>query len=496
MQGVKEGFDEFSNNSGAFMTARQTSEYVEKINSGLNDMFDIINQNFSGSQKSPSFLKGDVAEYWHWLTFNADAIAKESEHRVFLPRVNGLGSPDIISNFGKSWQAKYYSNGETTARALSVTPYLESKAKLTIEEFAAKYNMTVDETKYSPLYKNQIGLVADDDQLVEEARIYLRKRYLKELSIRPQNAERFNRDISTVVSDNAGVNSKPASNEQMVKLAEDAKKGIANAETMELSPKDFINMKMLLSRSLKAGITAAEISAILQIAPVLIESILKVANEKTIDEDDLKRVGTRTGVSITEGFLTGSVAACLTEASLSGMLGDTLKNASPEMIGAISYLAMCVIKDSILTSCGKMSAIEFGDEVTRSIFSTLAAATLCRITSVLLPGVGLAILLSSFVGSILGSVVHTGVKECLLSLCVDSGFTLFGLVKQDYKLPEDLLKSIGVDVLDYESAKVSSAGTQTLGYETAGAINADAERVNITVLKRGLIKADLVGYLF
>lgn len=37
-----------------------------------------------------------------------------------------------------------------------------------------------------------------------------------------------------------------------------------------------------------------------------------------------------------------------------------------------------------------------------------------------------------------------------MSFCIDTGFTMFGLVKQDYTLPEDVLEYIGIDVFQYE----------------------------------------------
>lgn len=43
-----------------------------------------------------------------------------------------------------------------------------------------------------------------------------------------------------------------------------------------------------------------------------------------------------------------------------------------------------------------------------------------------------------------------------MSLCVKGGYTVFGLVKQDYSLPKDVCKKLGYDVYgisDYEYEK-------------------------------------------
>ena len=46
--------------------------------------------------------------------------------------------------------------------------------------------------------------------------------------------------------------------------------------------------------------------------------------------------------------------------------------------------------------------------------------------------------------------VYIGIYSCVMLYCVDSGFTFFGLVEQDYTLPADVLRKIGTKAFEYE----------------------------------------------
>lgn len=59
-------------------------------------------------------------------------------------------------------------------------------------------------------------------------------------------------------------------------------------------------------------------------------------------------------------------------------------------------------------------------------------------------------MVGSFVGSMLGSFTYNiGYKQAM-TFCVNSGFTMFGLVEQNYELPVDILEEIGYDVFKYD----------------------------------------------
>ena len=108
-----------------------------------------------------------------------------------------------------------------------------------------------------------------------------------------------------------------------------------------------------------------------------------------------------------------------------------------------------------------------------------------------LPGIGYAI------GSLLGcslAVVYSIGKKKLISFCVDTGFTCFGLVEQNYELPDEVLKELGIDTIKIGRAKVST--TQIAKIEPNSSVGRTSyETVNMTVLRRGVIGVNKIGYV-
>lgn len=82
-----------------------------------------------------------------------------------------------------------------------------------------------------------------------------------------------------------------------------------------------------------------------------------------------------------------------------------------------------------------------------------------------------------------------------MSFCVDTGFTMFGLVKQDYTLPEDVLKDIGIDVFKYEKFLPVQFQQQCFSAITFERQKFEANTLGIRILRRGVIGVSEVGYI-
>ena len=54
------------------------------------------------------------------------------------------------------------------------------------------------------------------------------------------------------------------------------------------------------------------------------------------------------------------------------------------------------------------------------------------------------------------AVVYNIGKKKLISFCVDTGFTCFGLVEQNYELPDEVLKEMGVETVRVGRARVNT----------------------------------------
>jgi len=109
-----------------------------------------------------------------------------------------------------------------------------------------------------------------------------------------------------------------------------------------------------------------------------------------------------------------------------------------------------------------------------------------------LPAVGY--LLGSFVGSAAAGIAYAAGKQAFVALCVESGFTAFGLVEQDYELPESALREIGVEVLEYESMMPEMAEPERIAFETVVPDMQSPESVEMSFVRRGVIGVAMVGY--
>jgi hypothetical protein len=101
------------------------------------------------------------------------------------------------------------------------------------------------------------------------------------------------------------------------------------------------------------------------------------------------------------------------------------------------------------------------------------------------------------IGSLLGSafaVAYNIGKNRLISFCVDSGFTCFGLVDQNYELPEEVLSEMGIDTIQIPRATIPRAVIPKS--QVHGTVQkARYETIDIKMVRRGVIGVNKVGYM-
>ena len=102
--------------------------------------------------------------------------------------------------------------------------------------------------------------------------------------------------------------------------------------------------------------------------------------------------------------------------------------------------------------------------------------------------------IGNFIGSILGGLIFTTKEHIMLSLCIRGGYTVFGLVKQDYSLPKDVCKKLGFDVYgisDYEYEKYLLEKYDNEKYKFE---HYKKESIDAIILRRGVISCRKIGY--
>jgi len=78
---------------------------------------------------------------------------------------------------------------------------------------------------------------------------------------------------------------------------------------------------------------------------------------------------------------------------------------------------------------------------------------------------------------------------------VDTGFTCFGLVEQDYELPKDVLTELGVTLAEIPRTRIDTINIPRTNINTSDVHRSDYETIDITVLRRGVIGINKVGYV-
>ena len=134
--------------------------------------------------------------------------------------------------------------------------------------------------------------------------------------------------------------------------------------------------------------------------------------------------------------------------------------------------------DTLVVSSGYLVSMKIGGMIAQALFPEL-------------PGIGYAI------GSLLGcslAVVYNIGKNKFISFCVDTGFTCFGLVEQNYELPDEVLMKMNVDTARIGRARVGTASVPRT-QSTVNFKRTPYETIDITVLRRGVIGVNKIGYV-
>lgn len=452
--------------------------HIQEINDAIEQLQKNINEHPHINLNVEQF-KGFVAEEMHAGTFNIEAIRQGSLHRAWTLQENGYGSVDVQTNFGKEYSLKY-SNTAKDAENM--------QAALNVETRTSKY-------------QGQERLIAGEQ--VEEARAWAHKRGMKNIDNRPDvSASHLETEEHLVgkISDGEGVESKELSIKEAKQIAEESKRGKFDLERHGLKKDPLLDEIRInyINEAMKAGLTAAAITAITQIVPELYKAIDYLIKNGEIDFGDMKKSASRVLSASGEAFLRGSIAYGVEMAIKEGMLGEALKGVNPSIIGVTVTIILGTIKDSILVAAEKMTTAEMGMHFVDTLVVSSGYLVGMKIGGAIVqallpqvPGIGYAI--GSLIGCSIAVVYNIGKKK-LISFCVDTGFTCFGLVEQNYELPEEVLNEMGVHTIPVPKTEIDRAGINSTTIDTQ-IQTSTYETIDITVLRRGVIGVNKIGYI-
>ena len=501
MDSFREGYVFFEKNSTSYISASAGAEYIESVNCEIEKLVNDLNQ-FEGFKTSAKQLKGDIAEFWHADTFNIQAVLKDSKDRATVDRSHDYASADITTNYGKSYGLKYYSTAEESAKAQATSvfqkynEYRSHGGKSTLEEYLSERGYSDESVLNDPIYAGQVRIIPKDQ--LKDAIEWLNRKIEKESATRPEQVYRYRETLKMLrdkLDNGNGIESIPLSRKEAQALANLAKQGGISADDLGLTTEELIQYEYVLHQAVKAGLSAATISIALKIAPEIINTIQYLIQNGEIDANQLKKIGFAALSGSAEGFIRGSVSAALTTTCAAGMLGEALKNISPSVIGAVTVLTMNTIANSFQVAAGKKHALQLGDELARDMYVSAWSLLGGGIGQSFIATPVLGYLIGSFVGSVIGSFTYKAGQNAILSFCTDTGFTMFGLVDQDYTLPKGILEEIGLKTLELDTIKLDTFEPEVVEFDTFTLDCFEPERINLTILRRGVIGVAKIGYL-
>ena len=507
MDGFKEGYEFFEKHTGNFAGHATGIHYVNAVESEIKKLVNNLND-FETSGARIDTLKGDVAEFWHAGTFNINAAINSSKNRVQVDRSHDFGSADITGvNFDAKFGLKYYKDGTASAIQQSksiLNRFNEYKTRGrndNLELYLEERGLSAETDLNSPVYSGQYRVIPSDQ--LKEATMFLERKIREEAVKRPEQVHRYEETLKLLrdkVKDNEGNESIALSEQEARELASLSKEGGVNPEGLHLTTEELIKFTNILRQAYKAGLTAATISMVLRVAPEVLNAIAYLIKNGEIEEGQFKKIGFAAITGAGEGFVRGTVSAAITASCKAGLCGSAMKSIDPSIVGAVTVLVMNSMKNSYQVTTGNMSRAEMVNELIKEMFVTTCALSMGAASQSLIEIPVLGYMIGSFVGSIAGSVIYSSIYNPVLSFCVDSGFTLFGLVDQDYELPEEVLKEIGIEIFEYEKFEYEpfeyeKFEYEKFEYEQFEYEQFEYEKLHTIFLRRGVIGVNCIGYM-
>lgn len=512
----EEGYDYAVDNLSAYFggeLSRQANQpYLDSIKEQIDKLTEAIN-GYQGNANPQ--LKGYVAEAWHTYTFNIDAAAKQSTERAKQLQTNGLGSVDV-SVGDQDYSLKYYQTGGKSALAQAhsleyayqryIHKLSEGSEIPTREDYLKMNGIDPNTNMQLGMYEGQARLIPSDQ--FPDAIKTLNERIQKELNNlnNPNRAETAQRlievrdKLTTHLSGPNGEQSLELTEKESRILANQAKEGKFDPSRYDITLAKKADMMLVCGNAMKAGLNAAWISALLKMVPQLVTVIRKLIQEGYIDFDDLVDAG-KSGLSgAKSGFINGFLCAAITSASQLGYLGNAMQSAVNSAsfapcLGVAVVLFYQAMSDGIKCAKGELSGTQYAYNIERSLFVGVSglAGGLALQSLIPIPVVSYAV--GSMIGSLLGGFVFVAKESVMMSLCVKNGYTVFGIVEQDYTMPKEVREKLGFPVYGYEEYQFKEYEYKKYQPQTYEMKKYDWKRIDCIILKRGMIGFRKVGYV-
>ena len=154
---------------------------------------------------------------------------------------------------------------------------------------------------------------------------------------------------------------------------------------------------------------------------------------------------------------------------------------------------MQAIQGACLVAEGKISKEEFIADISKTTFVAVCGVGTGMAFAAFTMGNTFAYMLGNFVGSLVGGFVYQELDDMVMALAVEKGWTFFGIVDQDYTLPDSVLKEIGLDLFEIDWFEPDVFKPDVFEFDE---FEIDEFKPDfITALRRGVIGVHRVGYI-
>ena len=435
LQKFKDGWETVVGYIGSAYSATMSSEYVANVGNAINDLKVSMNTAY-GSARGVAQEAGFAAEKWVAGTFNIDAAARESSYHAEAVGSHELGSVDVTTNYGENASLKYYQlpNGSAQAQAESlIKAYRDyaaaSKNPMTLQEYMDNhgYDAQTQDALLSSIYEGQSRIIPTDQ--IAEATDYLKGRISKLSAIEGDVASARTKTYQETL-DNLkdrlhapdGTESKPATYEEMQAMAELSQNGEFKPEDFGITVSQVITPKYVVKQAVGTGLEIGLLKTVFTVGPDLISILVEAVKSGDLDEEALEETGIEGAVAMSEGFVEGSVSRVVVTLCQEGVLGEALKNASPNVVGALVYLTIEAMITGYSLAKGEITTEEYGCLMADKTMITAIAVPTTALMLSILPGTKLFLLIGCFAGGMIASTGYTLGKEAVMEFVDGGGF--------------------------------------------------------------------------
>lgn len=480
---------------------QEAEKYVRSVEGAIDQLAKAINAH-KGTSQQVGQLKGFIFEEWHAGMFNVDAVAKRTGESAQAIGSNKLASPDIVASWNEIFGLKNYHDTVSSAKEQALSFYeVYRRAPYdhmadSFEAWCGTKGIVAEQVMNNPIYEGQRRLIPADQ--LEGAKVWLRRRINSEQGRRPEQVARYEetlRSLSDRIISPKGASSKPLTEPDSRAIAKAGREGTFGPGDHNVTLEKFIGLRETLGVAFDAGAAAALIAATLVAAPALVRAIADIIKGEYISREEIASKGLEALSASSQGFIHGATTAAIIT-TLRKQVSDTvLQQIGPEAIGVVTVLAFNTMTNAVKVAKGSMDKHEFHDSCMRDLTVAAFAFGSSIAFQALLPIPVLGLLLGNIIGGAIGAFVYNATNRVLLSFCADTGYTLLGIVEQDYSLPDHILRDMGLDtvVLDYCMPDLCSPDTVEPGLCEPDVCESD--QVQPYFLRRGIIGINRIGFL-